>query len=269
MSHRSNPSQHPAVPTSRPSLRLSPRPNVDTKTRLLDAAELLFIDDGYDAMALRQITALADANLAAVSYHFGAKDALVHAMLARRLDGLNQDRLDLLERLETSLATALTCEHVLGAMFLPALHRARSEADGGPALLRLVGRVYTDPAPFVQRFLRDHYSNVAERFFAAFQRALPHLPREELGWRLHFFIGSISRSLASPNTDQLIHDFSQGNQLDDSQLIGRLALLMVAALQAPLPSKDRACPFASLIDKPSRSEPSADKNVTARQHETA
>lgn len=246
MSNRSTPLE-PAVPVRRAAFRLSPRPVGDTKVRLLDAAEALFIETGYDALSLRQITADAEANLAAVSYHFGSKDALIRAMLARRLDGLNDARLILLERLESSLGPDITCEQVLGAMFLPALQRARRPRDGSPALLRLIGRAYTDPSPFIRAFRCDHYTGVADRFFAAFQRALPHLPRAELGWRLHFFIGTVSRSLASPDTDQLIHDFSQGQPLDDSQLVGRLAWLLVSALQAPLPANDRACPFESIL----------------------
>ncbi len=137
------------------------------------------------------ITARADANLAAVNYHFGGKDALIHAMLTRRLDGLNQHRLALLERFQSSLGSQLTCEHILGAMFIPALKQSRCLDKSGPALLRLLGRAYTDPSPFIRNFLRGIYADVAERFFRAFQTVLPHLPREELGWRLHFCIGSL------------------------------------------------------------------------------
>jgi AcrR family transcriptional regulator len=133
-------------------------------------------------MSMRVITARADANLAAVNYHFGGKDALIHAMLTRRLDGLNQNRLALLERFQLSLGPKLTCEHILGAMFIPALQQSRCVEKSGPALLRLLGRAYTDPSSFIRNFLRGIYSDVAERFFDAFQTVLPHLPREELGW---------------------------------------------------------------------------------------
>src|SRR5471032_2191938 len=86
----------PTRSTPTASSRASSRASGDTKTRLLDAAESLFIDAGYEGMSMRLITARADANLAAVNYHFGGKDALIHAMLTRRLDGLNQNRLALL-----------------------------------------------------------------------------------------------------------------------------------------------------------------------------
>jgi AcrR family transcriptional regulator len=47
---------------------------VPTKERILDAAEALFMEHGFEATSLRQITALAEVNLAAVSYHFGSKE---------------------------------------------------------------------------------------------------------------------------------------------------------------------------------------------------
>jgi len=237
----------PTRSTLNPPSRAPSRASGDTKTRLLDAAEALFIDAGYEGMSMRLITARADANLAAVNYHFGGKDALIHAMLTRRLDGLNQNRLALLERFQTSLGSQLTCEHILGAMFIPALQQSRCLDKSGPALLRLLGRAYTDPSPFIRNFLRGIYADVAERFFRAFQTVLPHLPREELGWRLHFCIGSLSGILAAADTSTLIADFTQGQRLEDSQLIGRLALVMVAALKAPLSPPNGACPFASMF----------------------
>src|ERR1700722_15199573 len=144
----------PTRSTLNPSSRAPSRVSGDTKTRLLDAAEALFIDAGYEAMSMRLITARADANLAAVNYHFGGKDALIHAMLTRRLDGLNQNRLVLLERFESSLGSRLTCGHLLGAMFFPAPDQPPCPEKSGPALVRLLGRAYPDPSPFIRNFLR-------------------------------------------------------------------------------------------------------------------
>ena len=142
----------------------------DTKTRLLDAAEALFIDAGYEAMSMRLITARADANLAAVNYHFGSKDALIHAMLTRRLDGLNQNRLALLERFQLSLGPQLTCEHILGAMFIPALQqsrarkkRSRAAAPPGPRLCRSVTLHPQLPARNLCRRCRTLLSRVSNR----------------------------------------------------------------------------------------------------------
>ncbi|MDF7003068.1 TetR family transcriptional regulator, partial [Escherichia coli] len=117
----------------------------DTKGRILEATELLFIEFGYEAMSLRQITARAKVNLAAVNYHFGSKEALMQSVLGRRLDPLNTRRLALLDACEERWSKEqLTCDHVLGALFVPALQMARNPDTGGPAFLRLMGRVYSD-----------------------------------------------------------------------------------------------------------------------------
>jgi AcrR family transcriptional regulator len=229
------------------AVRATGRHAGDTKSRILDAAEALFIECGYEAMSLRQITARAEANLVAVNYHFGSKESLIHSMLSRRLDQLNEERLKLLDRFDAMLGERLTCEHVLGAMFIPALRLSRDPRVGGKAFLRLLGRAYTDPSSFIRDFLNRHYASVALRFFAAFQRALPHLPREELGWRLHFAIGALSGVLAGTDTDRLISEFSQGKSMNDLQLIARLASLMVAALKAPLPDDSQLAAFATVL----------------------
>ncbi|WP_244143168.1 TetR/AcrR family transcriptional regulator, partial [Paraburkholderia terricola] len=229
------------------AVRTTGRHAGDTKSRILDAAETLFIECGYEAMSLRQITSRAEVNLAAVNYHFGSKESLIHAMLSRRLDRLNQERLKLLDRFDQMLGARLTCEHVLGAMFIPALRLSRDPRAGGKAFLRLLGRAYTDPSAFIRDFLKAHYESVAVRFFDAFQRALPHLPREELGWRLHFAIGALSGVLAGADTDDLIAEFSQGKSMNDLQLIARLASLMVAALKAPLPDSTQLAAFAAVL----------------------
>jgi AcrR family transcriptional regulator len=229
------------------AVRTTGRHAGDTKSRILDAAESLFIECGYEAMSLRQITSRAEVNLAAVNYHFGSKESLIHSMLSRRLDQLNQERVKLLDRFDEMLGARLTCEHVLGAMFIPALRLSRDPRVGGKAFLRLLGRAYTDPSSFIRDFLNGHYASVAVRFFDAFQRALPHLPREELGWRLHFAIGALSGVLAGTDTDNLISEFSQGKSMNDLQLIARLASLMVAALKAPLPDSSQLAAFAAVL----------------------
>lgn len=73
---------------------------LDTKERILDAAERLFAQHSYAGVSLRTITAEAGVNLAAVNYHFGSKDALLQAVFLRRAKDLNRERLRLLAEVE-------------------------------------------------------------------------------------------------------------------------------------------------------------------------
>ena len=47
-----------------------------TKERILDNAEVLFAQKGYQAVSVREITSAAHCNVAAVNYHFGNKENL-------------------------------------------------------------------------------------------------------------------------------------------------------------------------------------------------
>ena len=55
-------------------------------------AEKLFAHEGFHNTSLRSITGEAGVNLAAVNYHFGSKEALLEAVIDRRLQPLNRTR---------------------------------------------------------------------------------------------------------------------------------------------------------------------------------
>jgi len=207
-----------------------------TKVRILDAAEALFMEHGFEATSMRALTAAAGVNLAAVNYHFGSKEELFQAVLTRRLDPMNQERVELLSRLESKAAPApLSCDRILMALFVPALRLARDPARGGKNFLRLLGRAYADPAPFIRQFLSEQYAPMIARFKAAFGRALPHLPRRELSWRLHFIMRALSYTLAGTDALKLIAELNPRDTGNDELLLRRLAPFLLAGLTAPLP----------------------------------
>jgi AcrR family transcriptional regulator len=214
----------------------APRGAAATKERILDTAEALFMEHGFEATGLRSMTAAAGVNLAAVNYHFGTKEELFEAVLTRRLDPMNQERVALLDQMERESAPQpLSCDRILIALFVPALRLARDPARGGSNFLRLLGRAYADPAPFIRQFLSIQYAAMIARFKDAFGRALPHLPRKELSWRLHFIMGALSYTLAGTDALKIISELSPDEPDNDEILLRRLAPFLLAGLTAPLP----------------------------------
>jgi len=208
--------------------------SADTKTRILDAAEQLFMEHGFEATSLRSLTSAAGVNLAAVNYHFGSKEVLFQAVLTRRLDPMNLERIEILERLEREAAgRPLNAEKILFAMLIPALRLARDEKRGGKNFLRLLGRAYADPAPFIRHFLSEQYVGMIGRYKEAFLRALPHLSRQELTWRLHFVMGALSYTLAGTDALKLFAQVAAADKDNDELLLQRLAPFLVAGLKAP------------------------------------
>lgn len=213
-----------------------------TKERILDVAESLFMTHGFEATSLRSITAAAGVNLAAANYHFGSKEALFEAVLTRRLDPMNQRRVALLDELEREVfPNSVACARILAALFIPALELARDPERGGTNFLRLLGRAYADPAPFIRRFLSEQYAPMITRFKAAFGKALPELPKRELSWRLHFMMGALSYTLAGTDALKLIAELAPGEGgANDELLLQRLAPFLLAGLTSPRPELNAA-----------------------------
>lgn len=157
----------------------------DTKAKILDTAEKLFGINGFESVSLRDITTGAGVNLAAVNYHFQSKDALIDAVIARRIEPLNARRLELLD----SIGSAPTLENILAA-FLRPVYEQQIEA-----LIPLMGRVMSNPDMFVDRVFDKHLAPVSQRFFAAFNAAVPGLPVADVAWRMHFSVGVMSHTL--------------------------------------------------------------------------
>ena len=158
-------------------------PHFSTRERILGAAETLFARHGFAGASLRQVTAAANVNLAAVNYHFGSKDNLIEEVFRRRLDELNARRVDALNAALAGNAPKL--EDVLAAFIRPALDLSLDE-PGGHAFMRVLARAYAEHDERLRKFLSENYGHVLREFAAVFARFLPHLGKEELYWRLDF-----------------------------------------------------------------------------------
>ncbi len=211
---------------------------LDTKQRILDAAERLFMERGFSATSLREITASAKVNLAAVNYHFGSKETLIEAVLIRRLQPLNELRLAELDVLEArSRGKRAPLEAILNVYVGAAFKLDGDPTAGGSAFLRLLGRAFTEPTEQVRGILQRQYSAVAERYKKAFMRSLPGIPEGELVWRMQFMFGAISYTMAGTNVMQLVASCTLSDAEDHRVVTQRLVAFLAAGLKAPVPPK--------------------------------
>lgn len=169
----------------------APAPDrTDTKERILDAAERLFESRGFAGTSLRAITSRAGVNVAAVHYHFGSREALLRAVLARRIEPINRARLARLAALEAR--PAATLEEILEAFLAPALEVLRADASTA----RLAGLILHEPADHARELVEELFGEVARRFHAALTRRLAHLEPDEVLERLRFAVGVLVHHLA-------------------------------------------------------------------------
>ncbi len=213
----------------------TPPTTQDTRDRILDAAERLFVEHGFDGTSMRMITSAASANLAAVNYHFGSKDALVQAVFRRRLTALNAERLLELDRLEAEAGGApVKPSRIVEAFFGTALRMAADTEHGGRLFMRLLARTYNEPNAFVRQFLAEEYAEVMDRFLGALFAALPEVPRAEILWRFHFMTGAMAFAISGLGGLYELADLSAADD-DPQRLLPRLMSFLLGGLRAPLP----------------------------------
>lgn len=114
-----------------------------TRARILDAAERVFAERGFEGASMRDIAALAGTQVGLVHHHGGGKEELFRQTVARRAEELSKLRLTALEARKAE--GPLDLGAVLGCFLGPYLERA---ANGGPqwfAYARVVAHVSADP----------------------------------------------------------------------------------------------------------------------------
>ncbi len=204
-----------------------------TKNRILDAAEKLFADKGFNGTSLREITSQAEVNLAAVNYHFGSKKELIKAVMSRYMNELSP-------RLESALIAI--CKHdkqptlidVFSAFVDPLLALNQFKENGTSNFLQLLGRGYTDSQGFLRWFLTTRYPVVIDSFISAVHKAYPELTTEEMFWRLHFTMGTIVFTMSSSDAlmDIAKNDFDR--DIDIAGVIKQVIPYVAAGVGAPI-----------------------------------
>lgn len=207
---------------------------IDTKNRILDAAEVLFAERGFADTSLRLITSEADVNLASVNYHFGSKKELIQAVLDRYLSLFMPD-LD--TRLRVLLEQdQLTLLQLFESFVEPLMKLAVVRANGPAIFMQLLGRGYIDSQGHLRRFITAHYGPILQRITQAISKANPALSPADLFWRLHFTLGTVVFTMASADAlrDIALADF--GQQLDIEGLVRNVIPYLASGVGAPVES---------------------------------
>ncbi|MCB1235976.1 MAG: TolC family protein, partial [Verrucomicrobiae bacterium] len=232
--------------TAAPAADLSPPQ--ETRDRILDAAENLFADHGFSKVSLRQITTEAGVNLAAVNYHFGSKDALVFEVLSRIVGPINRERLRLLDLLEGEFPAGAPVERIVEAAFRPVIMRMERSDRDAAVFLKLAGRCLGEREELLPETMLRVFREVAERFTAAFRRALPKLDARDIFWRMHFSFGALAFALTKG--DQL-KVMSQGavDAIDPEETLAQIVAFTAAGMAG--------APVAARKSPPKRQTPVA------------
>jgi AcrR family transcriptional regulator len=205
-------------------------PASDTKSRLLRIAERLFAEHGFDGVSVRQLTAAAGVNLAAINYHFGSKEGLLSAIFELRCRPMNEERLRRLGDCAERANRPPMLEQIIASFIGPAL--ASSADPGRPAFTRLRATLSVEHNELARTLIARYFDATSQRFVAALARAVPHLSRAELYWRFHFLLGALYYSTINPSR---IAHLSEGtcDASDVEAVLAQMVPFIAAGFRAP------------------------------------
>jgi AcrR family transcriptional regulator len=189
-------------------MRAATIPESGSKRKLLDAAEQLFADKGFEAVSVRDITQLAKTNVAAVNYHFGSRESLLSLVMMRFMLPVSEERIARLEAVERKWSgKTAPLEEIIDALVRPLVGQVRKSELSEPLFYKLIGRIFTQQADGLPDPVEAQLRQGQERFIRAFGKALPTVDSEELIWRMHFMVGGMIHLLTH---QEMLHRVTRG-----------------------------------------------------------
>ncbi len=207
-------------------------PASDTSSRIVQAAEKLFAEQGFKETTMRQITTLADVNLAAVNYHFGSKKGLIHSVAAQSLTPLCNAIEEGLGKLDVNAPAPGLPE--LMQILAVALVRVHHRNDYSLAvLMRLLDQAYRPAQQDLQLFIRQQYGKRIAVFLHYLRENTASLSEREFFWRLHFLMGSVIFTLSNMHALVALDQPDAAEEIEVEAILQRMIPVICAGMQAP------------------------------------
>jgi len=145
------------------------------RNAILDAAERLFAEHGYDGVTLRHITQLAGTNIASVNYYFGSKESLFEEMIGRLFRPIDARRLQLLQTVLSHVeAGTPQLEPLLDAFARPFFESIADPEQDEP-LRRMIARVLMETDGVAVRIVQVNQRRQVVFGLVVFSGAMIHL----------------------------------------------------------------------------------------------
>jgi AcrR family transcriptional regulator len=171
----------------------------DTKKRILDAAQHEFAEHSYHGTSIRSIADRADVKLGAIRYHFGSKDDLFEAVLARHASAVSDIRKDLEDKQDES-GKPPSIEEAVRILLQPVLD-VRHNTEDGMAFARVVANTTSDPGEKTAVLTKKLFDPSTANMIKRLEQAAPGLDKADLYWAFFLSVGAMA--MACRNGDRL------------------------------------------------------------------
>ena len=202
----------------------------DTATRILDAAERLFVEHGFEATSLRTITqqARSEPGCGQLSLWLERRCFRPCWCVAWRPESTMRGRAG---RAGKSGAP-ITVEAVLMTFIRPCLALSKDPNRGGAMFVRLLSRTFVENHRLIRDTPPQQYSESSIATASVF-RVLPGLKLEELAWRLHLAFGLMFNALCRQRRAENLRQDDIVSARDPDTVVRRMIPFAIAGLTNP------------------------------------
>jgi len=148
----------------------------NTRDRLLDAAEVLFCEKGYEGTSIRDLTSSANCNVAAVNYYFGGKDKLYVDMFRRQTQFIVDAQIGLIDQLAQE--SNLTLEQLIHTLVYYPLRSAYEKLQRGQ-VMRLMVREVLNRSLVGEQLIEDFRTQIMDHVVVVLKRLMPQLDEKQ------------------------------------------------------------------------------------------
>jgi AcrR family transcriptional regulator len=223
-------------PSANPVGRPTGRDPEQTRLAILDAAEALFSERGYEGTSIRDVATGCNVQAAVIGYHYGSKVELFNAVVGRRAVIINDARRQALEaQVLASKKTPIFID-VLIQMYVAPLLEATSHGDPGwRNFASLMGRLANSPRG--TEMINLHFSEVASLYIDQFRRSLPSVPDGRLIDGFLYMVSAMLFVCADTGRWEAMAQAGQGTHRDSHAILDDLVPFVAGGFKALLNTK--------------------------------
>lgn len=208
----------------------APHIHAETRELLIGAAERLFAEHGLDNVSMRQINREAgQRNTSSIHYYFGSREAVIEAVLERRMSVINEQRLALIAELKASGKHNVLSELV--AAYIRPLAAQMGSKGGSNAYVRFLAQAYASSQIDILKVARGRWDQSLDEVARLMRGRLADLPTAVFRERVLNCFRGVVYALADRERD-ILTDRERPDRIAVNDLVEDLIATNTAALAA-------------------------------------
>lgn len=209
-------------------------PKAGSRDLIMDTAEALFAERGFEAAFTRDIAAAAGVTLGTFSYHFSSKNSLLAEVVGRRFEELMDARRVVYAQV-VAKGGVPSLEDTVASIVRPFLEKALCGGPRWASYCSLLGRMMYVGDLTQFRFIEELTNPVGRELLSWISAAAPSASMADVGYSYQFMLGAMIDA-ASQNEHDRLRTITDGacSIFDHKEVIDRLVVFVVGGMMALL-----------------------------------